>query len=300
MGPVEPTAQIQRRRKRIPATEVRERMFEAAREIVRLRGVTISLEELSMDEVVSSAGVPRSSAYRLWPYKGDFVNDLLLHFAGPKPDWMAFSAFDEETLMLAAEILLKRWGDLSTTEGRLRAADEAIRVAVQRNFDAIAESPDWQVYAALSATARGNSNDASRSELVKALDDADLIFVHQMAAFYELVGRSVGLRPVEGMTYEQLALAGAAVVEGLAIRKVLLDASGGPEGPMAAHLLATVPAPRGSRPAPWSLVARAYRGIFFELLEPVAEWQADEHVRVAIERVAKHGPNGSNKMKSQT
>lgn len=291
MGAVEPSTQIQRRRKRIPAEQVRERMFDAARELVRLRGVTVSLEELSMDEVVASAGVPRSSAYRIWPYKNDFVNDLLLHFAGPRPDWMAFSAFDEETLIQAAQVFASRWGELSTAEGRAAVVDEAIRVAVEQNFLAIADSPDWQVYAALSATARGNSNDESRTELVRALEEADVIFVTQMAAFYELVGLAAGLRPVEGMTYEQLALAGAAVVEGLAIRKVLVDARGGGDGPMARFLTGELPAPRGGAEARWSLVARAFRGVFLELLEPVPNWVADDEVKAAVERLARNGPN---------
>ena len=85
-----------RRRERLSAETVRQRMIRAGADIVREHGVLISLEEIAMDDVVRRAEVPRSSAYRIWPYKGDFVTDLLMEFAGP--NWMGTAAFDEQTL----------------------------------------------------------------------------------------------------------------------------------------------------------------------------------------------------------
>src|SRR5689334_2495490 len=87
-----------RRRQRIPAEEIRQRMFDAARRMVYESGVQISLEELSFEEVIQAAGVSRSSAYRIWPYKGDFVQELLCHLAGPQ--WLGTAAFDQETIDL--------------------------------------------------------------------------------------------------------------------------------------------------------------------------------------------------------
>jgi hypothetical protein len=59
----EPQASVSRhRRRRIPAAQVRAQMLAVAREMITGSGVTISMEELSLEEVIRRAEVPRSSA----------------------------------------------------------------------------------------------------------------------------------------------------------------------------------------------------------------------------------------------
>ena len=66
-----------KRAKRIPADEVRVRMLDAARDVVATSGLTVSFDHLPMEEYIKKAGVPRSSVYRIWSTREEFVADLI-------------------------------------------------------------------------------------------------------------------------------------------------------------------------------------------------------------------------------
>src|SRR3990167_4729480 len=87
-----------RRRKRQSDAEVREAMLEAASLVAEAGGLTVSLEHLSLEDIITRAGVSRSAVYRLWPYKDAFFIKLLRDLAGPK--WHGTAAFDQETIDL--------------------------------------------------------------------------------------------------------------------------------------------------------------------------------------------------------
>src|ERR1700759_2065361 len=70
------------RPERVPAEAVRQRMLEAGRELALEAGAALTIEHLRLEEVIQRARVPRSSAYRLWPYKEDYIEDLLCYLAG--------------------------------------------------------------------------------------------------------------------------------------------------------------------------------------------------------------------------
>ncbi|HXC84078.1 MAG TPA: TetR/AcrR family transcriptional regulator, partial [Trebonia sp.] len=62
---------------RMPAEEVRQRMLDAGRELAIDAGAALTIEHLRLEEVIQRARVPRSSAYRMWPYKDEYIDDLL-------------------------------------------------------------------------------------------------------------------------------------------------------------------------------------------------------------------------------
>lgn len=288
---MDPKPAVRRRRSRIPADQVRERMFLAAKEIIRAQGVTISLEEVRLDDVVHQAGVPRSSAYRLWPYKGDFVNDLLMNFAGP--NWMGTAGFDQETLLLATDVILTHWDRLTTDGGRRAVVLEAIRLAVARNINGLAESIDWEVYIALVATGRGSSNDETRQELVAELERAETSLIERMTAFYSTMSETLGFRlRTPDITFRHLAAAGASVVEGLALRKLLVEANSkngqqSGDGWSLPDLLDTpLPGPSidgGS--ADWTLAAWAFHGVFDSVTEPIPDWEPNDQRRAELHEI---------------
>lgn len=280
-----------RRRQRLSAETVRELMIKAAADIVREQGVMISLEEIAMDDVVRRAGVPRSSAYRIWPYKGDFVTDLLLEFAGP--NWMGTAAFDEETLRTAARVLLADWTLLKTAKGRRALTLEAVRRAVERNLIAIESRADWLVYTALVATARGTGDDETRQQLAAELERAERQFVDTMADFYGEMTKILGIRPRPGVTLRHIAAAGAAVVEGLAMRRNILHAN--KDNPRRVHgtwsLAEVVETPLSGpgvdgQEAPWQLAATAFMGILDALTEPDPSWKYSDDARALCEALA--------------
>jgi AcrR family transcriptional regulator len=291
MTNTESSAGVRRHRSRLTADDVRARMFAAAKEIIRAQGVTISLEEIRLDEVVHRAGVPRSSAYRLWPYKGDFVNDLLMNFAGP--DWMGTAAFDPETLLLATDVVLRHWSRLETVDGRRAVILEAVRLAVARNISTIIDSVDWEIYVALVATGRGNSNDDTRQVLTAQLERAEVSFISLMTDFYAAMSDTLGFGLRDpAISFRHLAVAGSAVVEGLALRKVLVDANANNGQQMSAEwsladLLDTpVPGPAiEGGVAEWTFAAWAFLGVFDAVTELVSDWEPTDDKRAALEEL---------------
>lgn len=293
MSDTDPRAQdkgaIRRRRPRLTAEETRERMFMAAKGIVQAGGVTIDLGEIVFDNVIERADVPRSSAYNQWPTKAEFVNDLLLNFAGP--DWMGTAGFDPETLLVVTDIVLEHWHLLETEDGRRAVVLEAIRQAVERNITSIVQSVDWEVYVALVATARGNSNDEGRQLLAAELQRAEVSFVSAMAAFYAAMCTTLGIRLRRAsVSFRHLAVTGAAVVEGIALRKVLVEANATNERvalldwSLEDLLDDRIPGPTiGDGAADWSLAAWAFLGIFDGATEPDPDWRPTPEGRAAIE-----------------
>lgn len=217
-----------RRQERLKEEQVRDRMFVAARDLLRVQGVRITLEDLGLDDVVYRAGVSRSSVYRIWPYKADFVADLLRSLAGM--NWMGNAAFDTQTLILAAETVLGRWDDLAEPETRRALLVDVVTAGVQRNYQALLESDEWYIYIALEVTARGpeQGGDEHDIALAKLIGEAARGFIDGMSAFYEAIGPVLGLRlRIPGASYRHLAAAGGAVVEGLVLQRMVSNANQG-------------------------------------------------------------------------
>src|ERR1700728_1452753 len=70
------------RPERVPAEEVRQRMLDAGRELALEAGAALTIEHLRLEEVIQRARVPRSSVYRMWAYREEYIDDLLCHLAG--------------------------------------------------------------------------------------------------------------------------------------------------------------------------------------------------------------------------
>lgn len=277
-----------RRRPRLSPDEIAERMYAAAREILFQQGITITLEDLSLDDVIASAGVPRSSVYRKWPYKGDFVADLLVNLAGP--DWMTSASFDEQTLLAAASVILDRWDEVASPEGRRSVFVELVRTGVNHNFAGLLASGQWYVFYTLCVTARPPTpglDDESRVKLLAAVHAAAQSYIDVMAGFYQLIGSVLGLRPrAQECTIRHIVAAGAAVVEGLAVNQIVATAYDSiPDRPATWSLseLASGPLPGPvGHPGEWSLAALAYLAILDSMLEPDPQWSYDDRLRTRL------------------
>jgi AcrR family transcriptional regulator len=272
-----PAPRQRRKRLRMPADEITERMFEAARQIVYAQGVQVSLEELGFEQVIELAGVSRSAAYRLWPYKGDFVQDLLCDLAGPS--WLGTAAFDQETIDTATNVVMSSAEKLTTPEGRRQVLLEAIRQGVAQNFKAIVQSQEWHIYVALNASIRKAGDDESRLRIAAALQNSEMTFVDKMSEFYSGMLEFLGLRfRDDTYTVRHLAVAGAAVVEGLALRRLVTEAVEDARRPpvipdhgwsLSDLLTASISGPPDAENQDWSLAALAFSGIVDALTEPV-------------------------------
>ncbi len=67
------------RRPNLSDEVVRERMFGFVESEIRQHGFSLSVAHLVFEDIVRSAGVSRAAAFRLWPTRGDFNLDVLIH-----------------------------------------------------------------------------------------------------------------------------------------------------------------------------------------------------------------------------
>src|SRR6516165_2379902 len=140
------------RPERVPAGEVRQRMLDAGRELALAAGAALTIEHLRLEEVIQRARVPRSSVYRLWPYKEDYISDLLCYLAG------SGSSFSERTLMapetgaMVRALIDDNRALLAAPEGRRALLCEIIRITAERNYRALSDSPQWRLHMALATT----------------------------------------------------------------------------------------------------------------------------------------------------
>src|ERR1700722_1646445 len=106
------------RPERVPAEEVRRRMLEAGRELAIESGAALTIEHLRVEEIIQRARVPRSSAYRLWPYREEYIDDLLCHLAGGGSWFSDRPVLDPETFADVARILQENAPLLGPLTGR--------------------------------------------------------------------------------------------------------------------------------------------------------------------------------------
>jgi AcrR family transcriptional regulator len=255
----DPGAQGRRRSKE----QVRETMLQTALEMAVEAGVGISLDSISVEEVIQNARVPRSSVYRIWPAKEMFVDDLLCHMAGRHSYFSGQDVFDPATFAVVTATIRDNKHLLGSAQGRRAVLCEGVRLAVQRNVQALRQNSNARIHTALIATVSSTGSAAIRPRIAQALDDAEAASRRSIVAlFRDLVMPTLGLRLRDpGATLDHLAVAGSALAQGLALRHVLVDAlakdgaDGAPEpgadgdGGSARLLDCPVPGPGLARPA---------------------------------------------------
>lgn len=265
---------------RMPAAEVLQRMLAAGRRMVQEQGVQVSLENLTFDKVIERAGVPRSSAYHMWRTKGDYLRELLLHLA--ESARRATEADTKRTIETVRNLVLKSITKLGDQGERRRVLLEAVRQGVEQSFDTIADSNEWYIYLALTAAARSAGNDEGRLQIAAALLEGQQKLIDHYADLYGQMLDVLQYRMRhDAYTVRHLAVAGAAIVEGLAMRHFLPRAIDQAAHPPAVEptnwTLGSLfekslpgPSPSGEvSDSGWSLAALAYLGIVDALVEPI-------------------------------
>lgn len=257
---------------------LRRRMLDAAQRLVEEDGgLTVSLENLGMDRVIKEAGVSRTSVYREWSNKEAFYVDLLCDLAGPS--WQGTAAFDEETIELARNVVAENLEDLTTPVGRERLISEVIRVAAKRNFDAITVSTQWRTYVALTATALSLPESESRERVQQALQSAEQRFLGNMSQFYDDMATVLGYKLRAHVdSYETVAAVGGSIVEGLALRQILV--------PDVLARPVIVPTPDGS--VEWHLAAISFFHLILGMIEPDPEYEPSAALVDYLKRLASY------------
>jgi AcrR family transcriptional regulator len=268
------------RPERVPAEEVRKRMLEAGRELAEESGAALTIEHLRLEEVIQRARVPRSSVYRLWPYREEYIDDLLCHLAGGGSWFSDRPVLDPGTFADIRQILETNANLLATLEGRRALLCEITRVTVTRNYAGLTESTRWRLHMALVATLGSTRSGESRKRIAAALEDSQRRSREMMIAVLVQLAGVIGLRPRNpARTLDHMALAGGLLVQCLALRNVQIQAAiGAPEGPGMAGASDTalvdgllndpIPGPGlHGEPAEWTLASFAYLGVLDAFME---------------------------------
>jgi AcrR family transcriptional regulator len=252
------------RRRRLSDQESAERMIAAAMEMIRESGLTVSLDHISIEDVVRRADVSRTAAYRRWKYKDDFFADLLRELAhDPHPAATADHARPEELRALVADHL--DW--VETAEGRARLYAEVLRLTGARDLTMLATSHRWRSYISLQAAVLSQQESDFRTELQGILAESERRIQRRTAANYAVLAEVFGrrIRPDAAVTFEHIAIMHDSVVNGVAL-KALTDPG---------LLTLTIGAPPvAASSVPWSIpaaIAFAIEHLYTEP-DPAVTW----------------------------
>lgn len=267
---------LARRRRRLTDQETQRRMLDAAVAMVNATGLTVSLEHISLEEVIRSAGVARSAAYRRWPYKDLFFSDLLKELAkGASP---AIAQANPEAVAATKRVLLEHLDWLKQPRLRTALVAELFRQRSLAELTTFRDAPEWRTYLALHATFLSLPDGDLRHQVQASLTESEHQFTAMLAGFFRWILSLVGCRLRPGLgSAEDIARLTTAAMRGMVIM-----APTSPE--LAARTLHASPfgAPAA---ADWPQPALAMASIITAFLEPDPTVEFDD-ARIAAVREA--------------
>ena len=260
------------RPERVPAEEVRKRMLDAGRELAIEAGAALTIEHLRLEEVIQRARVPRSSVYRLWSYRDEYIDDLLCYLAGAGSLFGNRPVFDPETFSIASKVLADNRHLLASGDGRRALMREVVRLTTTRNYQALSGSAPWRLHIALIATLGSTRSGEARQQIAAALEEAQLQSRQSMVALFDYLMAEIGLRlrDPEVWSTEHLQLAGGLLMQSLALRNLQVRAADGASEAAAVDALLNAPLPGpglNGEAAEWTLVSHAYLGLVDAFVE---------------------------------
>jgi len=248
-------------------------MLQAGVRFVAEQGLSLSLEHLSIEELIQAAGVSRTSSYRRWPTKDLFGADLLLLLASATELSGEIAGLSDALASIDLELLKS----IDTEQGRRDAVVAILRVVMETDFLAMLDSTEWRQYTALRAAHVGLPDSDLRERVASELRDAERRFTQARATALQVLTSLVGyrLRCPDADAWERLSLTLGAVSTGMLVR--------GYSDPEAVRSTTTLSPFGSSVAAPWSVATLASVGILLDSVEPDPTLMWDE-ARIAALR----------------
>jgi AcrR family transcriptional regulator len=265
---------LARRGRRLSDRQTEQRMLRTAMAMVNRTGLTVSLDHISLEEVIREADVSRSAVYRRWPYKDLFFSDLVKELART-----ATPTIVDEEYALIRRIVTERLDWLDTPERRHGLVIELMRQLALFDFETLHGSAQWRTYLALHATFLSLADGQLRDQVGEALAQSERDHRTRVAKAWEFLGELFGyrLRPELGASFETLAALLDAAMRGLVIQ-----ALSEPELP--AHRAKASPFGAVGEDE-WSLAALGAASIATAFLEPdpAIKWDDERLARLRQE-----------------
>ncbi len=249
-------------------------MLQAAVAMVNRTGLTVSLDHISLEEVIRDADVSRSAVYRRWPYKDLFLSDLVKELAKDATPTIV----DDETELLR-RVVSEHQDWLDTPELRRRLVMELFRHLSLLDFETVYGSARWRTYIALQATCMSLADGELRDQVQSAIARSEEERVHRIARAWGQLAALFGyrLREEAGATFETLATLLSATTRGLVLLALSTPA-------IASHRAEAGPLGGETRDE-WSLPAIGIASIASAFLEPdpAVVWDAERVASVRAE-----------------
>jgi AcrR family transcriptional regulator len=256
---------LARRGRRLSDHETEQRMLRTAVTMVRRDGLTVSLDNISLEDVIRDADVSRSAVYRRWPYKDLFISDLVKELAKN-----ATPEIVDGELELMRRILAGHQDRLGTPELRHGLMVELFRQLALFDFETMYSSPGWRTYLALHATFLSLADGTLRDQVQAALAESERTQNERVARAWQELTAIFGyrLRPGSGVTFETLATLLGATLNGLIVKALATPGVAGHR--VLAHPFGAVTEQE------WSMPGLGLGGIAAAFLEPDPEVEWDE------------------------
>ncbi|MEV6281076.1 hypothetical protein [Nocardia sp. NPDC051832] len=216
---------IRKRRARLKAEQLREKLLTTALEVLDRDGLTLTLAHLNVEGLIRATGIPRSSYYRAWPSNELLYLDLIAAMVAPER--MDERVPDPGTTALGYTIIKQYEDRMGDRDGRRAVLRELIRQTVAYNFDSTHESLAWRTHAALTAPLSSLSAE-NHSRAKEILGEADSRNLKRMADYYTEMLELFKLRLIDGVDTNALAVNAAALIGGSVIRHVMGRAAPAP------------------------------------------------------------------------
>jgi AcrR family transcriptional regulator len=262
---------LARRGRRLSDQETEQRMLRAAARMISSAGLTVSLDHISLEDVIRAADVSRSTVYRRWPHKDLFFSDLVKDLART-----ATPTIVADEVALIREVFAERTDWLDSPTLRQGLVAELFRRLSLLDFQMLSGSAEWRTYVALHATFMSLADDELRAQVQAALAESEREHLGRVASAWEQLAGLLGyrLRPELGTTFGDLAALLNATMRGLVIMAQSMPELG--QQRAAARPLAV------AATADWSLPALGLASMAWAFMEPDpdVEWSQERIVRV--------------------
>lgn len=255
---------IGRRRPRRSEQQTRSLMLTTAIAAVQETGLAVSLEHISMEDVIRESGVSRTAAYRCWPQKEQFIGDLILELA--RAAIPTTNVRGAEATRLIAERITPRLDDLGPADVRWRFATDLVAAASVEDFRQTASlTESWRTYFSLIATVMNLPDGDLRDQVRQAIAESERRYGDRLVANYRILAELLGFRLVDpgNVAMRTVAELLIALMRGLILQHLALTSADRAGEPPADPLLASA-----------SLGFTAILARCFEI-DPAMAWDAD-------------------------
>lgn len=199
-------------RARRPAEQTRALLLEAAVERVKAEGLRLDYANIELEDLIRSAGVPRSTVFRIWPDRPAFVADLVRALFEADPGYG--TGFDAETLGMIEQTIAAA-AAAGGADGRRAALRSVVRLTVAHNVVAVEDSVAWRAYRTMSAALAGGDAVPGGEAARTLLSELETRYLDRMAEVYRQLNAALGLRMRDGVTERDLGVAIMAMIEGM-------------------------------------------------------------------------------------